>query len=157
MEKSCKFCSKTVLIQTFIPNGLKWRFPHIQMGMNHMCQSHITLHYLTFDVDFDFCLTFSWNFLMLHMNMSLCLLYSSLIFDHFYDIKYMFRLYAHDVWEYAKWLKFIISQRWYYCLIHHMLIWIYSWWMHGFEIILKYVLFMFLYWFKIYFLAYACE
>ena len=101
IEQSYKVCSKTVLIQTFIPNGLKWCFPHIQMGMNHMCQSHITLHSLTFDVDFDFCLTFSWNFFVLHMNMSLCLLYSSLIFDQFYDIKYMFKICAHVVWEYA--------------------------------------------------------
>ena len=59
IEKSYKLCLNFFLIQTFIPTSLKWCFPHIQMGMNHMCQSHITLHSLTFD--FDFCLTFSWN------------------------------------------------------------------------------------------------
>ena len=72
IEQSYKVCSKTVLIQTFIPTGLKWYFPHIQMEMNHMCQSHTTLHSLTFD--FDFCLTFSWNFFCVayeHVFMSL--------------------------------------------------------------------------------------
>ena len=59
IEKSYKLCFKIFLIQTFIPKSLKWCFSHIQIGMNHMCQSHTTLHSLTFD--FDFCLTFSWN------------------------------------------------------------------------------------------------
>ena len=79
IENLVNFALKLFLIQTFIPTSLKWCFSHIQMGMNHMCQSHTTLHYLTFD--FDFCLTFSWIFFFLHINISLCLLSASLIFD----------------------------------------------------------------------------
>ena len=58
-----------------------------------MCQSHTTLHSLT--VDFDFFLEF------FYVDMFLCLLSALLIFDQFCDIKDMFRICAHAIWEYA--------------------------------------------------------
>ena len=114
---------------------------------NHFCildfkmsivrnESHVpisfftTLHSLTFD--FDFCLTFSWNF-FLHIYMSLCLLSVSLIFDQFCDIKYMFKICVlYFLGICLKCLEFTIFQSWCYSLIHYVLIWIYYWWMHGF-------------------------
>ena len=76
IEKSCKLCSKTIFNPNFIFTSLKWHFPYIQMGMNHMCQSHTTLHSLTFEFEFDFCLTFSWIFIFF---IKVCIMNTSLI------------------------------------------------------------------------------
>ena len=103
IDKSCKLCSKSV----FNPNFYSHKFKKMFFTYSNGNEPHVPISYYIalFDFwtfNFDFCLTFSWNFcVMLHMNMSLCLLYASLIFDHFYDIKYMFRICAHIIWEYA--------------------------------------------------------
>ena len=91
---------------------------------------------------------------------SLCLLSASLIFDQFCDIKDMcsccLGIYLKcDIKDMCscclgvclKCLKFTIFQSWCYSLIHYMLIWIYSWRMHGFgndlEICFIFVLILF--------------
>ena len=100
IKKSCKLCSKTV----FDPNLYSHKTKMMFYTYSNRNESHVpisfytTLHFLTFD--FDFCLTFSWIFFCILTCLHVFWVPLN-IFDQFCDIKYIFRICAHVVWEYA--------------------------------------------------------
>ena len=140
------------------PISLKWCFSHIQIGMNHMCQSQFILH-CTFWLDFDFCLTFPWKyFYFFQFCFDFFLVYKGMHYKYLND--YFLKCYHHAN---AFFFLCFIGEKWkfvfieltiflnlnllvsscayidkfldvfdiysYLLLIHHVLIWIYSWWM----------------------------